>query len=129
VSPASGVRWRARLRSLDARPASLDGTCLLALHYSDAYLCFLGIVADLGLGHPRHLPRTLYGLCSPPHVAQETQHAPIGPRAMQVWLALRCSGCPALVGTGGIGTWRSLVAHLTGGQGVVGSNPAVPTEF
>jgi hypothetical protein len=28
---------------------------------------------------------------------------------------------------GGTGTWRSLVAHLTGGQGVVGSNPAVPT--
>ena len=27
------------------------------------------------------------------------------------------------------GTWRSLVAHLTGGQGVVGSNPAVPTEY
>ena len=27
----------------------------------------------------------------------------------------------------GAGTWRSLVAHLTGGQGVVGSNPAVPT--
>src|SRR2546423_1950885 len=26
------------------------------------------------------------------------------------------------------GTWRSLVAHLTGGQGVVGSNPAVPTS-
>jgi hypothetical protein len=26
------------------------------------------------------------------------------------------------------GTWRSLVAHLTGGQGVVGSNPAVPTN-
>src|SRR5699024_625093 len=26
------------------------------------------------------------------------------------------------------GTWRSLVAHLTGGQGVVGSNPAVPTQ-
>ena len=23
--------------------------------------------------------------------------------------------------------WRSLVAHLTGGQGVVGSNPAIPT--
>src|SRR3546814_6501609 len=29
---------------------------------------------------------------------------------------------------GSIGTWRSLVAHLTGGQGVVGSNPAVPTR-
>ena len=27
------------------------------------------------------------------------------------------------------GTWRSLVAHLTGGQGVVGSNPAVPTRL
>src|SRR5690606_32529396 len=29
----------------------------------------------------------------------------------------------------GTGTWRSLVAHLTGGQGVVGSNPAVPTQI
>src|SRR5207253_650882 len=27
----------------------------------------------------------------------------------------------------GNGTWRSLAAHLTGGQGVAGSNPAVPT--
>ncbi len=26
------------------------------------------------------------------------------------------------------GTWRSLVAHLTGGQGVAGSNPVVPTN-
>ena len=26
------------------------------------------------------------------------------------------------------GLWRSLVAHLTGGQGVVGSNPASPTK-
>src|SRR5699024_12585235 len=26
------------------------------------------------------------------------------------------------------GLWRSLVAHLTGGEGVVGSNPASPTE-
>ena len=25
------------------------------------------------------------------------------------------------------GSWRSLAAHLTGGQGVAGSNPAVPT--
>ncbi len=30
-------------------------------------------------------------------------------------------------GQAGIGTWRSLVAHLTGGQGVAGSNPVVPT--
>ena len=27
------------------------------------------------------------------------------------------------------GTWRSLVAHLTGGQGVAGSNPVVPTSY
>ena len=26
-----------------------------------------------------------------------------------------------------IGMWRSLVAHLTGGQGVAGSNPVIPT--
>jgi hypothetical protein len=25
------------------------------------------------------------------------------------------------------GLWRSLVAHLTGGQGVAGSNPVSPT--
>ena len=28
-----------------------------------------------------------------------------------------------------IGMWRSLVAHLTGGQGVAGSNPVIPTIF
>src|SRR5699024_5132194 len=27
-----------------------------------------------------------------------------------------------------IGMWRSLVAHLTGGQGVAGSNPVIPTK-
>src|SRR6478609_377062 len=26
------------------------------------------------------------------------------------------------------GMWRSLVAHLTGGQGVAGSNPVIPTH-
>src|SRR3712207_9473578 len=26
------------------------------------------------------------------------------------------------------GLWRSLVAHLSGGQGVAGSNPVTPTE-
>ena len=25
--------------------------------------------------------------------------------------------------------WRSLVAHLTGGQGVAGSNPVIPTKY
>ena len=28
-----------------------------------------------------------------------------------------------------VGTWRSLVAHLLGVQGVGGSNPPVPTNF
>src|SRR5215207_35279 len=28
----------------------------------------------------------------------------------------------------GDGMWRSLVAHLTGGQGVAGSNPVIPTR-
>jgi hypothetical protein len=28
---------------------------------------------------------------------------------------------------GGFGLWRSLVAHLTGGQVVAGSNPVSPT--
>ena len=28
-----------------------------------------------------------------------------------------------------VGMWRSLVAHLTGGQGVAGSNPVIPTSF
>src|SRR4051794_17142870 len=28
----------------------------------------------------------------------------------------------------GHGLWRSLVAHLTGGQGVAGSNPVSPTD-
>ena len=32
--------------------------------------------------------------------------------------------CPSLVGA-----WRSLVAHLHGVQGVVGSNPVAPTNF
>ena len=27
------------------------------------------------------------------------------------------------------GMWRSLVAHLTGGQGVAGSNPVIPTNY
>ena len=28
-----------------------------------------------------------------------------------------------------VGMWRSLVAHLTGGQGVAGSNPVIPTNL
>ena len=38
-------------------------------------------------------------------------------------LAVRLSPAPGLTGA-----WRSLVAHLTGGQGVGGSNPLAPTN-
>jgi hypothetical protein len=34
------------------------------------------------------------------------------------------SGCDTRI----FGMWRSLVAHLTGGQGVAGSNPVIPTN-
>jgi hypothetical protein len=33
-----------------------------------------------------------------------------------------------LLSNGFLGLWRSLVAHLTGGQGVAGSNPVSPTN-
>src|SRR6266496_531871 len=39
------------------------------------------------------------------------------------------NACPVAVGAVQHGTWPSLVGHLTGGQGVAGSNPAVPTGF
>ena len=43
--------------------------------------------------------------------------------------ARRPAPCAIFVGSARAdGTWRSLVAHLTGGQGVAGSNPAVPTR-
>ena len=35
---------------------------------------------------------------------------------------------PDLAAEAAIGLWRSLVAHLTGGQGVAGSNPVSPTR-
>src|SRR5487761_127570 len=37
--------------------------------------------------------------------------------------------CPTPRLPSGFGTWRSLVAHLLGVQGVAGSNPAVPTNI
>src|ERR1700712_4855810 len=42
---------------------------------------------------------------------------------------IRLAPDPQMAKIVGYGTWRSLVAHLSGGQGVVGSNPAVPTNF
>ena len=47
------------------------------------------------------------------------------PRRHGAWGSL-----PSLPGSiwAAFGLWRSLVAHLTGGQGVAGSNPVSPTE-
>ena len=42
--------------------------------------------------------------------------------------AVRFSRPLVATATAGIGLWRSLVAHLTGGQGVAGSNPVSPTD-
>src|SRR3954453_1742577 len=39
-----------------------------------------------------------------------------------------CASLDVVRASGRSGTWRSLVAHLTGGQGVAGSNPVVLTE-
>ncbi len=39
-----------------------------------------------------------------------------------------CKPARSEAGTVSTGTWPSLVGHLTGGQGVAGSNPAVPTS-
>ena len=45
---------------------------------------------------------------------------PAGARAAVVFMA------PGSLRVAGM--WRSLVAHLTGGQGVAGSNPVIPTN-
>ena len=42
-----------------------------------------------------------------------------------IWI--KASESATIPKAGSFGTWRSLVAHLTGGQGVAGSNPVVPT--
>ena len=42
-----------------------------------------------------------------------------------LFLGLRRPSWPAIDPP--LGAWRSLVAHLTGGQGVAGSNPVAPT--
>src|SRR4051794_40293273 len=60
---------------------------------------------------------------------------PAGNYAQQQSLLIRCvlvvefRLVAAAPRTGVIGLWRSLVAHLTGGQGVASSNLASPTEF
>ena len=51
------------------------------------------------------------------------RRAPRSPRCAKVGTPVRSEA-----GAVRTGTWPSLVGHLTGGQGVAGSNPAVPTE-
>src|ERR1700681_2814632 len=58
-----------------------------------------------------------------PSSSPDCQAALIAPMRRRARRALFSSG-PASTD----GTWPSLVGHLTGGQGVAGSNPAVPTD-
>ncbi|KAJ1684297.1 hypothetical protein LUZ63_020590 [Rhynchospora breviuscula] len=72
--------------------------------------------------------RAVGSLCSPEEldeVSQRTLSRPVRPwsGAPRGWGSV----LPGRRETGGIGLWRSLVAHLTGGQGVAGSNPVSPT--
>ena len=68
---------------------------------------------------------------------QEALDCCLGWRAREVFTVTRCDDQVDLVWRygGGLlffssrnGLWRSLVAHLTGGQGVAGSNPVSPTK-
>ena len=96
----------------------------LSAHLTLAALIYAAMLwMAFGLGGSRHPPR------------RERERAALLILAMVV-LQIAAGGlvagldavpCTGRAGTGGNGTWRSLVAHLTGGQGVVGSNPAVPT--
>lgn len=56
----------------------------------------------------------------PPHLEGDVCMSTVPDAAMMVKLSSEESD--------GIGLWRSLVAHLTGGQGVAGSNPVSPTK-
>jgi hypothetical protein len=63
--------------------------------------------------------------------AYPTRHSPIVPQATATDWSVRRSrvparGCRSLSAVSGL--WRSLVAHLTGGQGVASSNLASPTN-
>src|SRR3954447_20861212 len=51
-----------------------------------------------------------------------------GPVRSEGTAAVRFSSPLVVRDAAGFGLWRSLVAHLTGGQGVAGSNPVSPTN-
>ena len=71
---------------------------------------------------PGGWPRSAWGPV--PSSSPDCQATMIAPMRSRARRALFSSG-PASTD----GTWPSLVGHLTGGQGVAGSNPAVPTEY
>ena len=68
-------------------------------------------------------------MCSPKKSLRSSVRQPGTDPSGRTW---RCDKVIApvspLAGSAGIGLWRSLVAHLTGGQGVAGSNPVSPTK-
>ena len=72
----------------------------------------------LGVRRRRHPRRSRSAATAPPASADPI---PAAPRS-------RCGSVHAARLRGPFGLWRSLVAHLTGGQGVAGSNPVSPTD-
>ncbi len=66
------------------------------------------------------------------HTASHTRTPALAPGAARQRPAEpRALSFPAVApyNAGWVGAWRSPVAHLTGGQGVAGSNPVAPTNF
>ena len=70
---------------------------------------------DPGGGAPAH-PRSLARAARAPHGRADAAAHLEFPAALPVQSSR-------------VGAWRSPVAHLTGGQGVAGSNPVAPTNF
>ena len=80
-----------------------------------------GVVHALHRASPARGVR-LRRLPDPPHPAPPREAPPLTARPLR-------SGTRAAVGLPLVnGLWRSLVAHVTGGHGVAGSNPVSPTE-
>ena len=105
------------------------GTGGEVVHACHVFLLCLGaftceshlMTAARGAGHPatRRLP-----VRNAPDTRKEAGDA-AADCVRKMTLATRCEGCYS--SSSHNGWWRSLVAHLTGGQGVAGSNPVHPT--
>ena len=71
------------------------------------------------------LARSFHALRSSPGVPLHTERWP----CLKPGAIVRAARRRRAASRGPVGAWRSLVAHLTGGQGVGGSNPPAPTIY